>query len=366
MKTYFSFSVALCLVLGSVFGAWEAYGNSSTTRSRAYRNETPATASYLLPGGDMSMSWAWLTLPEERIMALTFDDGPVERDLEIAALLKSMDVAGTFFFIGQKVEANPDIVKKIAATNNEIGYHSYRHQKLSWISPGDLKDDFRQGKAAFAKMGVSLTWFRPPYGLFNGKVVKTAKDNGMETILWTIDPKDWTGIGPEQIAERVEHQFHPGAVLLFHSNHAATLHALPAIIESAKSKGYHLVALGDWKRTVQAAHCRKDKRFCPSVPPTIVADTTSAETLTKAESTDAPIPDKPSFKGVSIEPNPTDQVAAVINANNLEPVGTVVVVEPAENFVKMAGNKRGRHRTPMPIVMPAASQLTRSATLPIL
>ncbi|HIJ85379.1 MAG TPA: polysaccharide deacetylase family protein, partial [Magnetococcales bacterium] len=257
MKTLSVRSLGLFVLLWCALASSLAQGSSSGEHVRVAKySYMPTSSNYLSPGGEVEVPWDWLSLPEERIMALTFDDGPEERDLEIANLLTKQGIEATFFFIGNKVDASPGVVKKVMGAGHEIGYHSYRHQKLSWISQTDLKEDFRLGKASLNTLGVPVVWFRPPYGLFNSRVVKTAKEQGMETILWTVDPKDWTGIGPETIAKRVIRTFHPGAVLLFHSNHAATLQALPEIIEAAKAREYRFVSLTEWRRTIQTVHCR--------------------------------------------------------------------------------------------------------------
>ena len=93
----------------------------------------------------------------------------------------------------------------------------------------------------------------------------------METINWTIDSRDWTGVTSATMARNVIRQFHPGAVLLFHSNHAATLHALPAVLEAAAKQNYRFVSLGEWRQTIQTANCRLQKQFCPVPMPADVA-----------------------------------------------------------------------------------------------
>ncbi|MEO5378742.1 MAG: polysaccharide deacetylase family protein [Magnetococcus sp. DMHC-6] len=229
-------------------------------------------ARYLSPGGEVLLSVEGLTLPEERIMSITFDDGPEMRDLEIMALLKKHNILATFFYIGQKVKAMPEIVEKVLAEKNEIGYHSYQHQRLQWFSSSSLAEDFRQGRAVLNNLGVPLRWFRPPYGYFDSKVIQAAKDQGMETILWTIDSRDWTGISAQTMARNVIGQFHPGAVLLFHSTHPVTLQALPEVLAAAEKENYRFVALGEWRQTVLVANCRMSGKSCPTVPNTQVVN----------------------------------------------------------------------------------------------
>ena len=78
----------------------------------------------------------------------------------------------------------------------------------------------------------------------------------MDTILWTIDSRDWTGISASTMARNVIRQFHPGAVLLFHSTHAATLQAMPEIVEAAEKAHYRFVSLDEWRRIIQNASLR--------------------------------------------------------------------------------------------------------------
>lgn len=247
-----------------------AHGKSEESKTGVKYANVSFTPRFLYPGGEVVMSVDTLSLPEERIMSLTFDDGPDERDLEVAALLKKHEIPAAFFYIGSKVKLFPEVVKEVHANKYEIGYHSFRHQRVSWFSPENLSSDFRQGKEALSRLGVPLTLFRPPYGEFNDRLVHAAKDHGMETVLWTIDSRDWTGITPEIMAKNVIRQFHPGAVLLFHSPHINTLRALPAVLAAAERENYRFVSLGEWRQTVLTANCRKAGRS-PCVAGPVVA-----------------------------------------------------------------------------------------------
>ncbi|MBF0417724.1 MAG: polysaccharide deacetylase family protein [Magnetococcales bacterium] len=286
-----------------------AYGKSEespkTTPKHANVSFTPR---FLYPGGEVVMSVDTLTLPEERVMALTFDDGPDERDLEITALLKKHDIPAAFFYIGRKIKQFPEVVKEVHASKYEIGYHSFRHQRVNWFSQENQTSDFRQGMEALTSLGVSPTLFRPPYGEFNDRLVHTAKENGMETVLWTIDSRDWTGIAPETMAKNVIRQFHPGAVLLFHSPHINTLRALPLVLAAAERENYRFVSLGDWRQTVRAANCRKEGRLpCPSTP--VVAARHPVKSVGPAKSVEptpaaraAETPNRPARKPAAAKP----------------------------------------------------------------
>ncbi|MBF0614472.1 MAG: polysaccharide deacetylase family protein [Magnetococcales bacterium] len=247
------------LLFWLVFGwvLWPLSGVDAATGGGGRYDTSQFTPRFLYPGGEVVLHVDWLTRPEERVMALTFDDGPELQDLEILSLLeKHGGLPATFFYLGAKVKAMPEIVKKVHARHHDIGYHSFRHQRLRWFSQSGLSDDFRQGRDVLSSLGVSLKLFRPPYGDFSDAMVRQAKEQGMETVLWTIDSRDWTGIGADAMARNVIRHFHPGAVLLFHSQHAVTLRALPMILEAAEREGYRFVSLKDWRKVVLAANCR--------------------------------------------------------------------------------------------------------------
>ncbi|MBF0297035.1 MAG: polysaccharide deacetylase family protein, partial [Magnetococcales bacterium] len=256
-----------------------AHGKAGDARTAPAKYDTPSfTPHFLYPGGEVVLNVDSLSLPEERVMAITFDDGPDEKDLEISALMRKHDIPATFFYIGHKIKAQPDVVKTVHANHHAIGYHSFRHQRLSGFGSSGLAEEMRQGKEALSALGVQPTLFRPPYGDFNERVVHAAKDQGMETVLWTIDSRDWTGVSPANMAKNVIRQFHPGAVLLFHSQHAATLQALPTILEAAARENFRFVSLGDWRQIVLAANCRvSGKSPCPSAPVVAAARPAPAE-----------------------------------------------------------------------------------------
>lgn len=258
----------LAILSGGVCSMAEAYGKAEDPDKPAVRYDTSQfTPHYLYPGGEVVLSVDALTRPEERVMAITFDDGPDTQDLELLEVLKKYEVPATFFYLGSKVKAFPEIVKKVSAGQHEIGFHSMRHQRVKWFSQAGQSDEFRQGKEILANLGVNMSLFRPPYGDFNERLVRTAKDNGMETVLWTIDSRDWTGIGADAMAKNVIRHFHPGAVLLFHSQHPVTLRAVPKVLEAAERENYRFVSLGDWRTTVLAANCRHEGRSsCPAGP----------------------------------------------------------------------------------------------------
>lgn len=324
---FFHFSVNLSMwrliaLLSLVWGLGLAGVAGASTESAvkpAVRYDTSQfTPRFLYPGGEVVLNVDWLSRPDERIMALTFDDGPDERDLEIMTVLEKYGgVPAAFFYIGSKVKGLPEVVKKVHAQHHEIGYHSYRHQRLRWFSHSTLGEDFRQGKEALAALGVPLSLFRPPYGDFTDPMVRQAKEHGMETILWTIDSRDWTGVGAEAMARNVIRHFHPGAVLLFHSQHAVTLRALPMILEAAERENYRFVTLKDWRKVVLAATCRGKGEGGCSATATVTARIPT-KPAGKKESAPVKSPSAKGGRSVEREPPPAASPQEVVEAEESE------------------------------------------------
>ncbi|MBF0158162.1 MAG: polysaccharide deacetylase family protein [Magnetococcales bacterium] len=221
---------------------------------------------FLYPSGAVLVSTERLAQSEEQIMALTFDDGPEDRDHAIAAVLKQYDVPASFFFIGSRLSGRTALVQQLLDAGHEVGLHGYQHRMLAWMSSASQEEDFRLGVAAMNRVGTKPHWFRPPYGSFNATTLRMAQSMGLETILWTIDPRDWTAISAATIARRVIEQFHTGGVILLHSHRPESLVALPEIITAAQAKGYRFVTLSQWRQIVVAANCRIEKQHCPSLP----------------------------------------------------------------------------------------------------
>jgi peptidoglycan-N-acetylglucosamine deacetylase len=130
----------------------------------------------------------------QKIVALTFDDGP---DKEITPgiidILTKYQVRGSFFFIGEKVQKNQDVVKKAYHAGNLVLSHSFYHNDLSKEGKTKIAEDLRMSDEAIKDViGKSPAIFRPPYGATNEHVISTAKDQNLKIVLWSIDTLDWS------------------------------------------------------------------------------------------------------------------------------------------------------------------------------
>jgi peptidoglycan/xylan/chitin deacetylase (PgdA/CDA1 family) len=173
---------------------------------------------------------------DRRVVALTFDDGPSEYTPEFLRVLREKGVHATFFEIGQEMPGREDTMRQILAEGDELGDHTMNHVEFPGYSEiagaGARIEDYTHFKPCL---------FRPPGGAVNAGVIATAGSLGMRTINWDVDPRDWTTPGTSAIYNTIVGNARPGSIILMHDGggpRGETLAALPAIIDTLRSRGY--------------------------------------------------------------------------------------------------------------------------------
>jgi len=177
----------------------------------------------------------------KNMIYLTIDDGPGGYTEQLLDILKRYNVHAIFFLIGKNALAYPQTVKRIKAEGHTIGNHSYTHSDLAAMSEASVNDELVKTQTALRSLtGVTPDLFRPPYGSLGPSVYGPVARNGLNIMMWSIDPRDWSQPGTSVIVQRVVNGAAPGGNILLHSNHQQTVDALPSIIEALKAKGYSL------------------------------------------------------------------------------------------------------------------------------
>lgn len=219
----------------------------------ATHGAAPFVTEHLIPGSDLDLEQVDPTLPGSRVVALTIDDGPDANDPRILDILRAHGAKATFFYIGAKIPAHRDIARLVAASGNEVGSHTQTHPMTTDLKPAQREWNLAQAEAALASVGVTATWFRPPYGDVDDALAHLARSHGMATVLWTADSQDWKDTGPDVVRRRVVERLAPGAVVLMHSTKAATVAALPAILEEGERQGFRFVTMTEWEAAMRGA-----------------------------------------------------------------------------------------------------------------
>ena len=144
--------------------------------------------------------------PDE--LALTFDDGPnakwTPRLLEVLA---GLEVKATFFLLGSRAEAEPELVRRIAAEGHLIGNHSWSHPNLALTGAVRVREELARTSAVLEQIaGERVRWFRPPFGARRPAVLRIARELGLTPVLWNAMTSDWSERRAERIAERITEQ----------------------------------------------------------------------------------------------------------------------------------------------------------------
>jgi polysaccharide deacetylase family sporulation protein PdaB len=194
----------------------------------------------------------WDVKTNQKIIALTFDDGPHSKYTpQILKLLAKYNAKATFFVTGERVELYPDITRQISNAGHEIGSHTFSHPRLASISEKNLKNELRLTENVVERItGKHIALFRPVGGYYNDLVVNTAAKEGYRVILWSWnhDSKDWQKPGFHRIVMNVILDIKPGNIILMHDgggDRSQTVKALKFILPELKRQGYELISVSD-------------------------------------------------------------------------------------------------------------------------
>jgi peptidoglycan-N-acetylglucosamine deacetylase len=193
---------------------------------------------------------------EARGVALTFDDGPSpEHTPRILDQLDEAGVKATFFLIGRKVAAHPEIARAIVERGHAIGVHGYLHSRLfSLLSVETVRLDIARAiDAIAAATGQTPTLFRPPIGHTSPRVARALTAFELTVVGWSVRGLDGIASArPERVAARIVPHLEDGAIVLLHDAaerddfEPASLKALPRILAAMQNRDLSGVRLDAW------------------------------------------------------------------------------------------------------------------------
>jgi peptidoglycan/xylan/chitin deacetylase (PgdA/CDA1 family) len=179
------------------------------------------------------------------VIALTFDDGPVATTPRVLEILRQHDVKATFFCIGSRVAASPEVAKQIDAAGHLIGNHTYSHSYvLDLYSAGRLTHELQDTDAAvMAAIGKRPRLFRPTYGVTTPNLARAIRRVGHLCIGWSVRSMDTVVKEESTLLSNMVRALNPGAVFLFHDSSLATVGILDEFIQEANQRGYAIIPL---------------------------------------------------------------------------------------------------------------------------
>lgn len=186
---------------------------------------------------------------EQKMVALTFDDGPDPRwTPHVLDLLRQYHAHGTFFEVGKNVVAHPDLVHAVLADGNEVADHTWDHPDLELMPAVEVDQEITQGASAITQVGAPAPkYFRPPKGLTDEAVGVLANANQYRTIFWDLCLEhfvDHTPDMPDAVLDLLT-RVKPGSIILAHDggipDRAKTMKTLPMLLQGLKAHGYKMV-----------------------------------------------------------------------------------------------------------------------------
>ncbi|EOQ15623.1 hypothetical protein KQ3_05074 [Bacillus cereus B5-2] len=198
----------------------------------------------------------WEVNTKEKIVALTFDDGPHPIFTpQILDILAKYNTKATFFVAGNKVKRFPAILIREVKEGHEIANHTYNHIYDKNMTAAKLTSELNRTDEVIKQItGYKPTLYRPVGGLHNDLIINTAIQNGKLVILWSWhqDPQDWRSPAASQISKHIIKGVQPGNIILLHdwngsefSQTSQTVEALESILIHFKNNGYTCVTVSE-------------------------------------------------------------------------------------------------------------------------
>ena len=186
----------------------------------------------------------------QKVLYLTFDAGYENGNTaKILDILQKHQVPAAFFLVGNYIEKNADLVRRMAEEGHIVGNHTMHHYDMSKLSD----------KASFSKELTDLEtlyrdtvgqdmpkYYRPPQGIYSEENLKMAKELGYKTVFWSLAYVDWNNDSqpsPETAYSKLLPRTHNGAVVLLHSTSKTNGEILDTLLTKWKEMGYRFGTL---------------------------------------------------------------------------------------------------------------------------
>ncbi len=192
---------------------------------------------------------------EEKIIALTIDDGPHPVVTpKILDVLSEYQVPATFFLIGGRVEHNEDIVRRIVSNGHEIGNHHMTDAPSIRLSEDQFEKHLLQAHGILSEF-AQVKWFRPASGWFNKRMLRQLEKHNYKCALGSVYPYDAAIHNVTFLSNYILDNVFPGAIIILHDGEAerkATVDVLKRIIPKLESHGYRFVTLTELTKSKSA------------------------------------------------------------------------------------------------------------------
>ena len=193
---------------------------------------------------------AFLGNTEEKVLYLTFDAGYENGcTAQILDILKRQEVEAAFFLVGNYLEKNADLVRRMVSEGHIVGNHTMHHPDMSKISDlNAFRKELEDLEALYRQItGQEMPkYYRPPQGVYSESNLQMAKQLGYKTVFWSLAYVDWNNDSQptaEYAFSKLLPRTHNGAVVLLHSTSKTNAAILEQLIQKWKAMGYRFGTL---------------------------------------------------------------------------------------------------------------------------
>jgi peptidoglycan-N-acetylglucosamine deacetylase len=184
----------------------------------------------------------------EKVVALTFDDGPTNKTDEILSILSDLNVKATFFVIGADLEKNMSLGQRIVEAGHELGNHTYSHNRMVLKSYDYVRREIETTDSLIEKAGFhGDIVFRPPNGKKLFVLPYYLKQHNRKTLMWDVEPDSYPEVAnnSEMITKYVLENTKPGSIILLHVMYDSRKESMKSINGGLRQQGYSFKTVSD-------------------------------------------------------------------------------------------------------------------------
>ena len=241
-------------------------GSAIEAKASAASNQAAAEDGTYAAGPTGRQHVFWSADTDQRVAAITFDDGPTPVFTpEALQILAAAGIPATFFMIGTLVASYPSVAEQVVSGGHEVGNHSWSHVSAPTVSDRENVEQIdRATDMITATLGVTPAWYRPPRGMLVGAAVRRAHERGQGVAMWSVTRGPAGDSDVAGVQRYLTDTIRPGAVIDLHDGVGASafggtdgynaslvrrreaeLRALPAAIAAWKAAGYRFITLSE-------------------------------------------------------------------------------------------------------------------------
>lgn len=273
----------------SVGGGGIAYGRKSATRAERALNASRSGAGLALGrAADLgSFRTVYSVNTGQRLVALTFDDGPDPRFTpRILDILGERSIAATFFMMGHNVETHPQVLDEVVAAGHEAANHTRNHLDLSRLDSTETRTEIRSAHRIISSAAEqTVRYFRPPRGRMNGAALKLIAELDYDLIMWSITGAVRGRTTASAVSDFVVGALRPGAIVNLHDGigrgtfqpdapfardlarrREAEIDALAEVCDRGIDAGYRFVTVSELLRAEAPAATPTEPSAAPASP----------------------------------------------------------------------------------------------------